>query len=275
MSKALLLLVCASLVLLVSASARAATGESPTFATASALLQRGAFEDAIDQFEALADQGFVHPDASFNRASAYVLRARSPQARPGDLGQAAAGFNEALLLRPGDDQAEQALERVRSEIARRRAREGGEPVAVSQSLSRAVVGLLTEGTWSILAAFGSLLLTIGMSLYLFGRRSHLRLSGAVAAPIGALLLIVCGGLALAAGHYHRTSRPAVVVVAEARLIDEYGVPIKQVNGVPEHITMPAGAGVYILERRGPRSHIEWGPTQAWVLSSQIRPLARP
>jgi len=235
-----------------------------------AALERGAVDEAIDDFELLADRGFVHPDASFDRGLGYVARARSPQARPGDLGKAAAAFAETLWLRPADAEAESALELVTTEIARRRAREGTELVAARPSLGRAVAGLLSEGAWSVGAALGSLLLSLGLALRLFGHKSHTLLSGAVTASIGAAALVLCGSLAFASGRYRCSSQPAVVVVAEARLLDERGVPVPQSAG---HAAIPEGATVYLLGRRGSRSRVEWGSTEAWVESADIRTLA--
>jgi hypothetical protein len=244
-----------------------------SFRAAVIALQKGAFERAIDQLELLADHGYAHPHASYNRGVAYVMRARSPQAKTGDLGRAAAAFAEASLLRAGDDDAARALELVRSEIARRRAREGAAPVAARPSLARAVAGLLSEGVWSVGAALGSLLLSVGLGLRLFGKGLTTRLTGGITAPIGAGLLLICGSLAAAACYYRLTSQPAVVVVGEARLLDNNGAALRQVDGVPEHVAIPEGASVYVLERRGSRSCVEWGTTRAWVTSSQIRPLA--
>jgi hypothetical protein len=243
------------------------------FQDAVAALEKGAFERAIDQLELLADQGFSHPDVSYDRGVAYVMRARSPQAKAGDLGRAAAAFAEASLLRPSDDDAARALELVQSQIARRRAREGAVPVAARPSLARAVVGLLSEGVWSVGAALGSLLLTVGLALRLFGTGLTTRLAGGIAAPIGAGLLLVCGSLAVAACYYRLTSQPAVVVVGEARLLEENGAALRQVGGAPEHVAIPEGASVYVLERRGTRCRVEWGTIRAWVANSQIRPLA--
>ena len=111
-------LVAATLASSVAAESRgdAASSEHDRFATGVQALQRGAFDQAIDEFELLADRGFTHPDASFNRGVAYVARARSSEARTGDLGRAAAGFSEALTLRPGDAVAERALQRLRIQI---------------------------------------------------------------------------------------------------------------------------------------------------------------
>jgi Flp pilus assembly protein TadD len=68
---------------LVFAQRSRADGESneTLFTDAVAALDRGAFDDAIDRFELLADRGFSHPDASYDRAIAYVRRADSRTAR--------------------------------------------------------------------------------------------------------------------------------------------------------------------------------------------------
>src|SRR5262249_55859553 len=89
--------------------ARAAEADD-LFKSAAEPLRRGEFGAAIDAFEALADQGLVHPDASFDRGLAYVMRVKAHAERPGDLGRAAAAFEEALLLRPGDEEADRALD---------------------------------------------------------------------------------------------------------------------------------------------------------------------
>src|SRR5260221_14196728 len=57
-----------------------------------ASLDKGEYGAAIDDFEALADRGFVHPDASYDRGVAYLQRVRAKADRPGDLGRAAAAF---------------------------------------------------------------------------------------------------------------------------------------------------------------------------------------
>jgi hypothetical protein len=238
-------------------------------------LERGAVDDAIDTFESLADRGFVHPDASFNRANAYVLRARSASKKAGDLGRAVAALEETLVLRPKDADAEHALDRVRAEIARRRAREGAEPVVTKTSLSRAVVGLLGENTWALIAAFGSVLLALGLAARIYNSRPRVKLGGVTAAGIGGILLLTCGGLAAAARHYRETSWPAVVIVTDARFVDEGGVPIRQKDGFPEHVSLPEGTSVFFLGRRGELSEVEWGTYRSFVNSAQIRVLARP
>lgn len=240
-----------------------------------AALKRGAYDEAVDDFELLSDRGFVRPNASFDRAVAYVARARSPHARPGDLGRAAAALSETVLLNPDDHQARHALTRVREEIARRRARQGEEPVSATPSLGRAVAGLLSEDAWSIGAALGSLLLTLGLATRRLAAHPQTRLGAAVSACIGAVLLLGCGTLDLAARHFRLTSKPAVVVVNEARILDSEGRALDAHQGTLEHTAIPEGAGVHVLGRSGTLSHVEWGTERGWVESDQLRVLERP
>jgi hypothetical protein len=239
------------------------------FDAAVAALERGAYGDAIDHFELLADRGFAHPDASFDRAAAYIGRARSPQKQPGDFGRAAAALAETLAMRPGDQEAESALDAVRSEIGRRRARTGGSPLVARPRLSRALVGLLPEQAWGLLGALGSASLAWGLALRLFVKRTATEVPGALAAGIGALLLCVGGGLALGARHFRRTSTVAVVVVPEARLLDDAGRPLAAPASGESNV-VPEGAEIYVLERRGGLDRVEWGTTDGYLVAGQVR-----
>jgi len=255
--------------LVCSAGTAAAQAEPRTiedyFRDANVALEKGATNEAIDLYELMADNGLKHPDTSFNRAVAYVRRAESKQARPGDLGRAAAALSETLLLRPQDAEANDALRLVREEIGRRRAREGAQQVSVSPSLARSVVAILEERTWAILAGLGSALLTTGLALRLWWQRSSTRLSGGVAALLGGILFALCSGFALGSRYFRTTSRPAVVIVSEARLLDETGKPksIRGANAVAE------GESVFVVGERGVLAKIEWGTTDGYVNRSQL------
>lgn len=239
------------------------------FDAAVTALERGAYGDAIDHFELLADRGFAHPDASFDRAAAYIGRARSAQKQPGDLGRAAAALAETLAMRPGDREAENALDAVRSEIGRRRARTGGSPLVARPRLSRALVSLLPEQAWGVLGALGSASLAWGLALRLFVKRSSTEVPGALGVGIGALLLCVGGGLALGARHFRRSSTLAVVVVPEARLLDDAGRPLANPPSGESNV-VPEGAEIYVLERRGGLDHVEWGTTDGYLIAGQVR-----
>jgi len=257
----------------VALSGRAAAGNEKAQASvdeALAAVERGALDEGIDRLELLADRGFVHPDASTARAYAYVERARSRGARPGDLGRAAAALEEAKQLDPDNAALEASLEQVRAEISRRRARAGGSPLVQRPTLGRAVADLLPENAWAILAAFGSALLTAGLLLKRVGRRGA-EIAGAVGIAAGLLFGLLGGCLVAAARHYRTSSRPAVVVVPEARLLDEAGRPGPAKGPLSEGI--PEGALVHVREQRNERSFVEWGSTRAWVQSAQLRLIA--
>ncbi len=259
---------------LIVSDARAAESDSQSdFKAASLALKRGAYTEAIDTLELLADRGFVHPDASFNRAVAYVERARSSAAAPGDLGRAAAALSEVLELRPGDDEAEVGLVRIRAEISRRHTREGVAPVMARASLSRAATSLFDENVWAIVALSGSLLLTLGLALRRFVERTSAALAGAIGIGLGVLLLVSGASLAAGARHFRLTSSPAVIVTEEARLLDESGKLLPQKRGAADSVTVPEGATVYVLERRPSYYRVEWGSSEGWLTPGQVRILA--
>ena len=263
------------------AFADAGAGTNPTpspgapgaeFQQALRALDEGAYSDAIDRLELMADRGFVHPDASFDRAVAYLGRARSSQRQAGDLGRAAAAFAETVALRPDDIEAERALDAVRSEIARTRARTGAAPLVARPRLLRAIVDLAPEPVWGALAALGALALSWGLLLRLIFKKPGTNVPAALSIGIGLLVLCVAGALAAGARHFRRTSTLAVVVVPEARLLDESGRPLPQSQ---ETGVAPEGAEVYVLEHRGGLTRVEWGNTEAWVVAGQVRELAKP
>jgi hypothetical protein len=271
-ANAVLLAVCALGSLLWASAARAADTPERLFREGVAALQRGAHDEAIGNFELLADRGFVHPDASFNRGAAYVQRAGTSAAEPGDLGRAAAALNEVLLLRPDDDAAESALERVRAEIARRRARQGASALMVQKKLSRAAVELFSEDTWAFGALAGSFFLTLGLAALRVAEKPALRLTAVTTASLAALVLFTCGGLTAAARHFRVSSEPAVVVTSEARLLDATGSPITSERASNAVVALPEGAQVDIVERRGTLVRVEWGASGGFVTQGQLRVL---
>lgn len=252
-------------------SPRAKTADNNAeFQHAAAAIDRGAFGEAVDRLELLADRGFVHPDASYNRAIAYLGRARSPQRENGDLGRAAQALSETLALRSSDEQAETLLDAVRSEIGRKRARTGGANLVARPRLARAIAGLLPESVWGVLSALGSLSLAAGIALR-FRTKEH-GVPGALAIGIGALVLVFAGALGFSARHFRRTSAPAVVIVDEARLLDASGRP-REGRGAEGNV-IPEGADVVLLERRAGLARIEWGSSEGWVVGGQVREVVR-
>ena len=261
----------AALLILAGGTARA-DDPPPRYLAGVSALQKGDFDGAIDDLEALADTGFVHPDASYDRGVAYVQRARSPQAEPGDLGRAAAAFAETLELRPSDRAARRALDVIREEVAQRRIRAGAEPAVVTPTLGRAVVGLLDEGVWTLVALLGSFLLAIGLAIRWLARQPTIRLAASVAGSVGVLALVVGGVLTIAAVTY-RAAQPAVVVVPEAQLLTESGTPREAGTGPDAERAIPEGSEVFVLERQGSLARVQWGTSRVWVRSATLRALA--
>lgn len=250
-----------------------------------AALREGSVNEAVEVFEALADRGFVHPDASFDRALSYLGRVRAGLERPGDLGRAAAALEETLLLRADDRDAEMALELVRAEVARRRARSGSSTdVDARPTIDRAVFGFASEWTWSILAAISSLILTAGLVLRVVaaqmadtGRGETMRempyeaaihLASTITVPIGAVCLLVFAVLAAGARQLRLTTTDGVVVAPEAHLLTEKGV-LSSRGAIPE------AARVELGEQRGALVHVRWGAVEGWTQSDAVRRLARP
>jgi hypothetical protein len=252
-----------------AAPARGDEGTDALFHRGVAALQREAWGEAIDAFEALSDRGVVHPDASYDRALAYLGRVRARSDRPGDLGRAAAALEETLAARPGDADAESALEAVRSEVARRRARgEAGAEVESRPTLERALVGLARESTWALLAAAASAVLAVGLVLRRLARDTPGHLAGSIATPIGAAALALFAALAGGAAWLRRTTEDAVVVVPEVRLLDAEGAPIAGA-------TIPEAARVELGDRKGSLVHLRWGVLAGFAPLGSVRVVPRP
>jgi hypothetical protein len=244
------------------ARAQDETSPETLFREGAEALASGAHATAIERFEALADRGFVHPDASYDRGLAYVARFRAGADRPGDLGRAAAAFEETLLLRPGDTEADRALDLVRAEVTRRRARRGKDASTVRPTLDRVVVGLASERAWSLLALLSSLSFAAG--LFLRRRPSGpLSVAGRILAPTSLVLLLVFLPLTLGARRLRLTTRAAVVVVPEVHLVDENGTALGG-DPIPEAHAVEAG------EVRGALIHVRFGPTEGFVPAGSVR-----
>lgn len=253
-----------AIALLAFAPPCAADEPADVFARGVLALQKGDFTTAIAELESLADRGFVHPDASFDRGLAYVSRVRAGADRPGDLGRAAAAFAEASLLRGGDDdEASRALDAVRAEAARRRSRQGREVLDVRPSLSRLVVGLASERAYSIVAFIASL--GLAAALVLRRRTGPAHVVGSVLAPTSALALTLFAGLAFFARHLAETTAPGIIVASEVHLTDELGTTR---GGEP----IPEAAAVEVAERSGTRVRVRWGSVEGWAPAGSVRVL---
>lgn len=265
-------LLVAPLLLLATTSA-AQTEVETSFREATTLLEKGSFSDALLRMERISDEGFAHPDASFNRALAYLQRADSAQVVPGDLGQAVAGLREAVLLAE-DEQAEQLVNTIRQAISRQRARKGRDPVVVSPPLGRAVSELVRPEVWGALALCSSLMLALALAVRQYVTTAR-RLAANVAAATSATLLVTFAALFSLSNYYRHSWQEAVIVVEHATLRDSEGKPLLTRALDTKSDEVPEGASVYVVSHTGRLYEVEWGSTKAWLREGELRLLASP
>jgi hypothetical protein len=249
----------------VFAFSTAHAGESEDgFARASDALSKSDAKKAINELEILADRGFLHPDVSYQRGIAYAMRARTSAALPGDLGRAAAGFEEATRLDPSDADAGRALDLVRAEVARKRSRQDKSDTIVRPTLDRVVAEQFSPNAWSIAAIVASVLMSIG--LLLRSRPSgFMHVAGTLIAPISLIALLGLAPLAYFSRELSETTRPGVIVVVEAALQDENGANT-------DSPAIPEATLVELSERRGDNVLVRWGSYEGWLPHEAVRPL---
>jgi len=244
------------------APAQAGSEEFERAVTALAAKQHSA---AILELEALADAGVLHPDVSYNRGLAYALRVKTSEAEPGDLGRAAAAFEEAVRLSPTDRDAERALDLVRAEVARRRSRQDKNDVIVRPSLDRVVIALLSPTTWSICAIAASLAFAVGL-LMRWRKSGWLHITGAVLAPLALFAVLVLGPIAFFARSHAATRKPGVIVLPEASLEADQGNS-SDAPAIPEATLVELG------ERKGDEVLVRWGSYEGWLPARAVRVIA--
>jgi hypothetical protein len=265
------------MILLVSSCPRlafAADESDALFAAGAEGLKEGRVGDAIAALEALADRGVLDAAASYDRGLAYAMRVRIGAELPGDLGNAAHGFEEARDLSRDPKLLEDAgrgLIAVRGEVARRRLR-AGQPVEVDvgRSLARTLAGLLGEDVWAGLAMAASAALGAGLFVRWLAGHPRARVGGGVLAGVAAPVLAFVIMMTLTARR-DRLSLTEAVVVGTARPTDERGVTL------PGSTPLPEGARVEVVGTPGETSasaHVRAGTLDAWVTASALRELAR-
>ncbi len=264
-----------SLLLAVLLAPRAAHADEldDLFARGRDALAAGRPADAITDFEALADRGVVDANVSFDRGLAYAERVRLGGEQTGDLGRAAHGFEEARgLTRDAKLEADatRALETVRAEVARRRARAGASvDLEQSSSLGESIVHLLPEDVWALLALIASV--ATGLALFLRGRvkRPRLRVAATIVVAVAAPLTLACAGITRAAAVERATRVDGVIVSPTARPSDARGIALPRTDPLPE------GARVRVLSAEGtPWTEVRWGALDAWVPAGAVRRLSR-
>ena len=221
---------------------------------------------AIVELETLADRGFAHPDVAYNRGLAYALRAKTA-GQPGDLGRAAAGFEEALALRPDDREAARALDLVRAEVTRRRSKQDKSDRIVRPSLDRVLLRLLSPVAWAVLAGAASLTFAIGL---LLRRRPSgpVHVAGSVLSWLMFVALLGLVPLAFGSSWLARARGAAVVVAPAVTLRDLAGKAVQDAPEIPEASLIELG------ESQDGQVLVRWGSYEGWVARETVRPLPR-
>ena len=242
------------------------------FKSATDALEKDRPNEAIAKLEALGDRGVVDPVVSYNRGLAYAARVRGGGEQPGDLGRATHGFEEARELThdpalSGD--ATRALATVRSEIARRRAR-AGESVEIEHgfSLGRAIVGLLPENAWAVIAALMALALSIAIVVRRRATFTRVKVAATTTASITGGLLVVTSIVAWAARDARLHLREGIVVTPNARLLDARHLAQDGVAPIPE------GVRARIHDEGSGFSHVTVVGIDGWLPQSAVLPLAK-
>jgi hypothetical protein len=236
-------------------------------------LAQGRAGDAIASLEALADRGVADATVSYDRGLAYATRVRIGAELPGDLGRAAQGFEEArsLTVDPKlSDDASHALAIVRSEVARRRGR-NGDPVELDQGLSlgRTVTHLVSEPAWSAVALAASVVLGVALAVRRLASPRRARVAASIAAAIAGALLVVCTLLAVAMRDERLHRREGVIVATSALPADERGMTRPGASSFPE------AALVEIVDMKPGWTHVRWGKVDGWVPAGAVRGIEKP
>lgn len=254
-----------------AAAAAEEADPAAVFKAASAALVGQRPAEAIAKLESLSDRGVVDAVSSFDRGLAYADRVRLGGEQPGDLGRAVQGFEEARDLTHDAalaNDASQALVAVRAEIARRRAR-AGDPIELEhgQSLGRAIVSLLPENTWAILAALFSVALTVAIAVRWRAEARRAKVGASTAMGI-ALGLLLVSSINLYVARKNRLWLHEGVVVSTTRLLDARHVALDGVAPVAE------GARVTILDESTDFAHVAVGRVEGWLPAGTFLPLAK-
>lgn len=218
-SRAVTALLCAlaQAALLAAPPAAAPADPSAAFREAHRRYLAGDFEEAAERYQALLDAGYGGSALLYDLGNAWF--------RAGRAGRAAAAWERALRLDPGDAEAEANLQLVRRAYASRPPWSRPEPV-----LER-VAARASDGSAALAVALPWLGLWAALGLRLGSRGRRRALSGVAAALCG--LLALGGGLLVAAKAREQRSPRAVVVAPAAPLFEAPSDALRPTLELPE------------------------------------------
>lgn len=212
---------------------------------------RGDFAGAIARYRTLLEAGVDDPAVTYNLATAH--------ARLGHYGQAIRFYERTLRIAPGDEAAEQGLDRARRALGERQAAKEGEALQHRRSFGEAMVRGVSEPSLAWLLVVSNLVLFGLLIAWRFVRAETGRLSLGIAIPIAAVLVVLSAtGLAIERGVF-REGEAAIVVREDASLRE----------GPDAHATVRGevseGSPARILDRQGRWVRVKLpGDRQGWM-----------
>jgi tetratricopeptide (TPR) repeat protein len=163
------------------------------FRTANEAYFRGDYKTAVQSYQRLVDAGVRDADVYFNLGIAA--------AREAELGSAILNLERAARLRPGDAEANAALETARATLGKRLAQAKGEAmIEAKPPISEALVRSVGEDTLAVsLLVFDGLFFGLLLAYSRLKTDAQRNTSAVAAAACGVLLLISATGLFLKRG----------------------------------------------------------------------------
>ncbi len=164
---------------------------SDIFESANVSASRGDHAAAIRGYGTLIDVGVRDPDVYFNLATSF--------AQAGDYPRAILNYERALVLRPGDDKADESLHAAEKALEERRAEAEGEAmIQRSSSISEAIYRGLSEDALAYALLAANLIFFVCLAwAWTVRRRSQWLYATLISS--GLVLLFCVVGLAVKAG----------------------------------------------------------------------------
>jgi tetratricopeptide (TPR) repeat protein len=211
----------------------------------------GDFEEAVRRYQALLDAGHSGPALHYDLGNAWF--------RAGRPGRAAASWERALRLDPGDAEAAANLELVRRGFA------GRMPWARAEPLRERVAAQLSDraAAAGLAVAWALLWLALGLRLRARGRRR-----GWLAALSGLAVLGALGFGWVIAEQARGLREPRAVVVAPGA-----GLRETPSDGERAALELPEGAALRIVGVEGEFARVRLpGGVEGWARREELEPI---
>lgn len=210
-----------------------AAAPSASLASANQAYQKKDFTTAIQQYEAILQQGYQSEALYYNLGNSYY--------RTNDLGKAVLNYERALLLDPNDADTQHNLQLVQSQLP-----DEIEPLPTFFLTKwwNTLGGLLSAQAWSVLALILLWLGIAGLTIWLLGRVRQYKKIGFIVGI--SLLIISLLGFSLANDRIHTIKNSGRGVVLQKEIVLR-SAPDTQSKEV---LVLHAGATVKVLDQIG-------------------------